>query len=35
LEAVGVIAKPVDMDILQQLLNRVFLKRYNSDLFAR
>jgi DNA-binding NtrC family response regulator len=35
LEAFGVIAKPVNMDILQQLLHRVFLKRYNSDLFAR
>ena len=35
LEAVGVVAKPVNMDILQQLLNRVFLKRYDSDLFAR
>jgi DNA-binding NarL/FixJ family response regulator len=35
LEAFGVIGKPVNMDILQQLLHRVFLKRYNSDLFAR
>ncbi len=34
LEAVGVVAKPVNMDILQRLLNRVFLKRYDSDLFA-
>ncbi len=35
LDAFGVIDKPVNMDILQQLLNRLFLKRYNSDLFAR
>ncbi|MBP7051733.1 MAG: response regulator [Phycisphaerae bacterium] len=35
LDAFGVVAKPVNMDILQQLLNRLFLKRYNSDLFAR
>lgn len=35
LEAFGVIGKPVNMDILQQLLHRVFVKRYNSDLFAR
>lgn len=35
LNAFGVVAKPVNMDILQQLLHRVFLKRYNSDLFAR
>ncbi len=35
LDAFGVIAKPVNLDILQQLLHRVFLKRYNSDLFAR
>lgn len=34
LEAFGVIGKPVNMDILRQLLNRLFLKRYNSDLFA-
>jgi DNA-binding NtrC family response regulator len=35
LDAFGVVAKPVNMDILRQLLNRLFLKRYNSDLFAR
>lgn len=35
LEAFGVVGKPVNMDILRQLLNRLFLKRYNSDLFAR
>ncbi len=31
----GVIGKPVDMMILQELLNRLFLKKYNSNLFAR
>jgi DNA-binding NtrC family response regulator len=35
LEVFGVVGKPVDLDILQELLNRLFLKRYNSDLFAR
>jgi DNA-binding NtrC family response regulator len=35
LEAFGVVGKPVNMDILRQLLNRLFVKRYNSDLFAR
>ena len=30
----GVIDKPVNMDILHQLLNRIFQKRYNSSLFA-
>ena len=30
----GVIDKPVNMNVLQQLLNRLFLKKYNSDLFA-
>jgi DNA-binding NtrC family response regulator len=35
LEAFAVLGKPVNMDILRQLLNRLFLKRYNSDLFAR
>ena len=35
LEAFGVVGKPVNMDILRELLNRLFLKRYNSDLFAR
>ena len=35
LEAFGVVGKPVNMDILQQLLNRLFLKKYNSNLFAR
>ena len=35
LEVFGVVGKPVNMDILQELLNRLFLKKYNSDLFAR
>jgi DNA-binding NtrC family response regulator len=34
LDVFGVIDKPVDMAILHQLLNRIFLKRYNSSLFA-
>lgn len=34
LDVFGVIGKPVNMDILRELLNRLFLKRYNSDLFA-
>jgi len=35
LEVFSVVGKPVDMDILRELLNRLFLKRYNSNLFAR
>ena len=35
LEVFGVIGKPVNMDILQELLNRLFLKKYRSNLFAR
>ena len=34
LDVFGVVGKPVNMDILRELLNRLFLKRYNSDLFA-
>jgi DNA-binding NtrC family response regulator len=34
LDVFGVIGKPVDMDILRQLLNRLFLKKYNCDIFA-
>ena len=34
LDVFGVIDKPVDMGILQQVLNRLFLKKYNSDIFA-
>ncbi|MCX5643730.1 MAG: response regulator [Phycisphaerae bacterium] len=35
LEAFGVVGKPVNMDILRELLNRLFVKKYNSNLFAR
>ncbi|MHC4518681.1 MAG: response regulator [Planctomycetota bacterium] len=34
LDVFGVIDKPVKMEILHQLLNRIFLKKYNSRLFA-
>jgi DNA-binding NtrC family response regulator len=35
LEVFGVVGKPVNMDILRELLNRLFLKKYHSNLFAR
>ena len=35
LEVFGVVGKPVDMDILRELLHRLFVKKYNSNLFAR
>ena len=35
LDVFGVVCKPVNMDVLRELLNRLFLKRYNSDIFAR
>lgn len=35
LDVFGVIGKPVNMEVLQQLLNRLFLKKYNSDIFSR
>lgn len=35
LDAFAVVGKPVNMDNLRQLLNRLFLKKYNSDLFAQ
>jgi DNA-binding NtrC family response regulator len=35
LDAFAVVGKPVNMDILRELLNRLFLKKYNSNLFAR
>jgi len=35
LDVFGVVGKPVNMDILRELLNRLFVKRYNSNLFAR
>jgi DNA-binding NtrC family response regulator len=34
LDVFGVIDKPVDMSLLQRVLNRLFLKKYNSDIFA-
>lgn len=34
LDVFGVIDKPVDMEILRELLNRLFVKRYNSDVFS-
>lgn len=34
LDVFGVIDKPVKMEVLQQLLDRIFLKKYNSRLFA-
>jgi DNA-binding NtrC family response regulator len=35
LEVFGVAGKLVNMDILQKLLHRLFLQRYNGSLFAR
>ena len=34
LDVFGVLDKPVDMHLLRQVLNRLFVKKYNSDLFA-
>ena len=34
LDVFSVIAKPVDMAILQQQLDRLFMKRYDSEIFA-
>jgi len=34
LDVFGVVGKPVNMEILRELLNRVFLKKYNSNIFA-
>ena len=33
LDVFSVIDKPVDMSILLELLNRLFVKKYNSDIF--
>jgi DNA-binding NtrC family response regulator len=33
LDVFSVIDKPVDMNILQQQLHRLFIKKYNSDIF--
>ena len=34
LDVFGVVAKPVDMTILKDELNRLFVKKYNSDVFG-
>ncbi len=34
LNAFSVVEKPVDMNILRQLLDRLFIKQYDSDIFA-
>lgn len=34
LDAFSVIDKPVDMNILKDLLNRLFVKRYGSHIFS-
>jgi len=34
LEVFSVVDKPVDMRILRELLDRLFMKRYNSPIFA-
>ena len=34
LDVFSVIEKPVDMNILREQLHRLFLKKYNSDIFA-
>ncbi|UCG59252.1 MAG: response regulator [Phycisphaerales bacterium] len=34
LDVFGVIDKPVDMNVLREVLNRLFLKKYGSDVFA-
>ena len=34
LDVFGVVGKPVDMNVLRELLNRLFLKRYNSNIFS-
>jgi len=34
LDIFSVLEKPVDMQVLQRQLNRLFIKRYNSELFA-
>ena len=35
LDVFSVIDKPVDMSVLQEQLNRLFVKKYNSDIFAQ
>jgi DNA-binding NtrC family response regulator len=34
LEVYGVVAKPVDMEVLRQLLNRLFVKKYDNNIFS-
>lgn len=34
LNVFSVLGKPVDMNVLQQLLDRLFVKKYNSHVFA-
>jgi len=34
LDVFSVVGKPVNMDVLRELLNRLFLKRYNCNIFA-
>ena len=34
LDVFSVIEKPVDMNILREQLNKLFVKKYNSDIFA-
>jgi DNA-binding NtrC family response regulator len=34
LDVFGVVGKPVNMDVLRELLNRIFIKTYQSNLFA-
>ncbi len=35
LDVFSVIDKPVDMSVLQEQLNRLFVKKYDSDIFAQ
>jgi DNA-binding NtrC family response regulator len=35
LDVFSVIGKPVDMSVLREQLNRLFLKKYSSDIFSR
>lgn len=35
LDVFSVIGKPVDMRVLHEQLNRLFVKKYNSDVFAQ
>ena len=35
LDVFSVIGKPVDMRVLHEQLNRLFIKKYNSDVFAQ